>query len=358
MPKPSCDSANREHLAASTQHIAAASRFFRWTAVCYVLGATCYVLGGGCATPPYAIRGTPLPDESASAHQIEQAISAVQGREFAQEGARPMDPSARFGGVGIQQLIDRLSRVTERPALSYRAYLYEDADPNAAALADGRIYLSTGMLDYLHDRGSRADELASVISHELAHTVTQHIVKRYRLLQRQQLLIALVAAGTTAATREASAGAQQAGRLALDAASLLRDIHNSGYSQEQELEADQLGIRYLMRAGFDPQAALELLEDFSRFDNPWPFLRTHPYADVRREYLQRYLTDIGARRPSAQPTPGPSRVVPRLRAETVDRHAIEARRRRLREAQQLYPVGSVSWQNLQRQIEAIEQGTR
>jgi predicted Zn-dependent protease len=85
----------------------------------------------------------------------------------------------------------------------------------------------------------------------------------------------------------------------------------------------------VIKAGFDPKAALALLEDFSRFENPSPFLRTHPYAAQRRADLQRYVSDSGA-------LPATDRI------------------KQLRDAQRLYPVGSVSWKNLQRQIEELE----
>ena len=307
------------------------------------LTATWYlipVLLAGCATPQYTIRQTPVPDESAAAIQIERRISAYQAKDFEQHDARPIGVDERLQGFAVQALVDRLSRVTERPALHYHAYLYRDRDPNAAALADGRIYLSTGLFHYLASRGSRPDELAFVVSHELAHTVAQHLVKRYQYLQRQQLLMALLAAGASVATKNASVGAQEAGRLALDVASMLRDVANSGYSQEQELEADQLRIRYCIHAGFDPRAALDLLKDFTRFDNPWPFLRTHPYITLRRTYLERYLADNGLLSgPAAQP---------------MTQRGGSEQGQRLRAVQKLYPVGSVSWKNLQRQIDALE----
>ena len=69
-----------------------------------------------------------------------------------------MGGTERLGGIPIQQIVDRLSRITERPSLPYRAYVYTDKDPNAAALADGRIYLTTGLLNYLGSRSSKADE--------------------------------------------------------------------------------------------------------------------------------------------------------------------------------------------------------
>ena len=303
----------------------------------------------------------PVPEESAAAIDIERSISAIQAKEFEREGARPIGPDEMLWGFQIPRVIERLSRVTERPNLLYRAYLYTDRDPNAAALADGRVYLSTGMLDYLASRGSRADELAFILGHELAHTVAQHLVKRYRLLQQQQLIMAIVAAGASTVTRDGSQGLEQVGRLAVDAASVVANVAASGYSQEQELEADQLGIRYVMRAGFKPQAALDLLRDFARFETPSPFLRTHPYITTRQEYLQRYLTEPFD---SASPRSGrmPSEVEAELGALTGPaspagppaRSDLDERRGQLLKAQQLYPRGSVSWQNLQRQLDELD----
>ena len=305
-----------------------------WTMVCAIALSLAVI---GCAAPQYAIRGTPAPDESTEAHAIEQSISAEQAREFERRGARPIGQDERVSGFAVQRLIDRLSAVTERSWLRYRALLYRDQDPNAAALADGRIYISTGLMSYLAQRGPSTSlravvseqseveaELAFILGHEIGHTVAQHLVSRYHALEQQQLLMSLVAAGASAATR----GAAGAGQIAMDVASMLQDVANSGYGQSQELEADQLGIRYVIRAGFDPRAALDLLQDFARFDRPSPFLRTHPYVVQRRADLERYLTDIG--------------------------YADRSRAQQLRQAQALYPKESISWKNLQQQIDRLE----
>jgi predicted Zn-dependent protease len=313
----------------------------------------------GCATPQYAIRPTPVPEESSEALEIERTISAVQAEEWTEQGARPVGLDERLGGFAVQRVVDRLSRVTERSALRYRVYLYQDLDPNAAALADGRMYLSSGLLAYLAGRGSREDELAFILGHELAHTVAQHLVKRYRTLQQQELIFAVAAAGASAITRGAS---EAAGRLALQAVSLAREAVHSNFSQEQELEADQLGIQYVIRAGYSPASALDLLEDFARFDSPWPFLRTHPYILERRERLARYLADTG--RLPAPPAGGaqaglspsagarPAGSVGTTSGVAGDGRAGQVNR--LRDIQRLYPRGSVSWTNLQRQIDALE----
>jgi len=334
MPKPNSEWDNVQLTEATTLSS-------RRSDIHHVLSVVCCLLMAGCATSQYAVRPSPVPEETASAHQIEQTISAVQANEFLQKGAHLIRPDEIVRRLPVQSIVDRLSHVTERPSLHYRAYLYTANDPNAAALADGRIFISSGMLSYLASRGSRQDELAFVLAHELAHTVAQHLVKRYRTLQQQQLLMTLVSTGAAVVTQNAGIGVQTAGRLAVDIASLLNNVAISGYSQSQESEADQLGIRYVMRAGFNPRAALDLLQDFERFDSPIPFLRTHPYVAQRREDLRRYLADVGALH-----APAPTRTV----APPIDTERL----RELRETQKLYPIGSVSWKNLQQQIESLE----
>ena len=91
------------------------------------------LLLAGCATPQYAIRPTPAPEESAEALEIEREISAVQAEAFEQLGARRLGWNERVRGLDVQGAVDRLSCVTERPALHYRASLYADDDPNAVA---------------------------------------------------------------------------------------------------------------------------------------------------------------------------------------------------------------------------------
>jgi hypothetical protein len=135
----------------------------------------------------------------------------------------------------------------------------------------------------------------------------------------------------------------------VNAASIVSDVHNSGYSQEHELEADQLGIEYVIRAGFDPAAALEQLKDFERYDSPSPFMRTHPYISLRRQYLERYLNERGALGAPRPPPASAGAPAPRGPVSAESGRAAELRR-----IQRLYPEGSVSWKNLQRQIDAAE----
>ena len=327
---PSSNSALDKRPRSTVHRPRIARRAFQWTVdgrLWTFLALAC----AGCAIPEYALRPEPAPIESAEVHEFERQVSAVQARDLERRGARTIRPGERLWGFDIDRIVQRLSRVTERPSLVYTVRLIPERDPNAAALADGRVYLTNGMLHYLASRGSRESELAFIVGHELAHINAQHLLQRYQYLQRQSLVAELVGLGLAVATREASGTAQQLGVLARDAVTIVNDLAISGYSQQQELEADQLGMRYCLKAGYDPQAALTMVEDFKRFDRPTIFLSTHPYTELRAEYLRRYLQDLKGRAGSLE-----------------DQH------RQLRQAQRLYPPGSVSWQNLQKQLDALD----
>ena len=343
------------------------------------------LLIAGCETinPQYTVRPTPMPVESGDVRQIEQTISAQQAADMEHNGVRAVRLGERVSGFDLQRVLQNVSRQTERPGLPYHILVVPDKDPNAASLADGRVYVTTGMLQYLASRGSNDNELAFILGHELAHTVAQHLVKRYQQIQKEQVAMALVGLGTAVVTRGGGARAQQIADLAKTAAQTVSNVVASGYSQDQELEADQLGIRYMIKAGYDPWSAVAMVEDFQRFDQPGIFLRTHPPTARRLEDLQRYLTESGHPPPSmrrqsqpvsqqfapvaAQPsrlqdrTPTQYQPIPSGAARASSTAPLprassrnDERRRALIEAQQLYPAGSQSWKNLQQQLDALD----
>ncbi len=153
----------------------------------------------------------------------------------------------------------------------------------------------------------------------------------YHQLQQQQLLLTVVGVGTAIVSQQ---GGASLGSLANDAASLIASVLNSSYSQDQELEADQLGARYMARAEYNPRSAVAVLRDFVRFAPDGIFLSTHPNSERRAQDLERFLAETT----SVSSAPA----------------SIEQDRQRLKAAQQLYPVGSLSWRNLQRQLETLD----
>lgn len=117
---------------------------------------------------------------------------------------------------------------------------------NAFAVPGCYIYITRGLLAVV---GSEA-ELASVLGHELGHIVARHAQRQERgSLWRTLGVIAVSLTGSERLTEFAGRAAQFFG---------LR------YSRKQEYEADDLGVNYLRKAGYDVYAAAQMLEDLKR----------------------------------------------------------------------------------------------
>lgn len=155
---------------------------------------------------------------------------------------------------------------------------------NAFALPGGYVYVSRGLLAL----ASNEAELAGVISHEIGHVTARHTAERLSQAQLAQLGVGLVGI-LTGSSAAASAAGQGAG------------LFIQQFSQSQELEADTLGIRYMTKAGYSPDAMtdfLSSLRDNSRFEaeragqNPnkvdeYNMLATHPRTIERVQQAER-----------------------------------------------------------------------
>jgi predicted Zn-dependent protease len=133
-----------------------------------------------------------------------------------------------------------LAKVSELPELQFTFTVLNSPIVNAFALPGGYVYVTRGLLALA---GSEA-ELASVLAHEIGHVTARHAAGRVQQAQRMAL------GGATGR----GAGRDGVGEVGQDATAYVQ-----GYSREQELEADTLGIRYLARAGYDPAAMASFL---------------------------------------------------------------------------------------------------
>ena len=142
---------------------------------------------------------------------------------------------------------------------------------NAFAMPGGYILLSAGLVRAL---GSE-DELAFVLAHEIAHVTRKH---HYQVVQRQRL------------AEQAARGLQNV--AGSDAAKLSRasgEIYARGLDKGAEFEADRLGVEYMTRAGYDPAAALGVLERLMGLAGNDPrtelLFSTHPSPAERFDQL-------------------------------------------------------------------------
>lgn len=179
----------------------------------------------------------------------------------------------------VAGLVGRLVAASDAPNKSVRLTILNSPAINAFALPSGDLYLTRGLITLANDES----ELAAVIAHELAHVTADHA----RLRQRQARAAAL-------ARRVSDVVADPAIKLSTRETA---DLSRAAFSQRQELQADEIGVKTLARAGFDPFAAARFLEAMARFaalpamnaaggTDPG-FLSSHPSTPARVQNAKR-----------------------------------------------------------------------
>lgn len=184
-------------------------------------------------------------------------------------------PQARY----VEQVGRRIaaqSGVAARPA-DYTVTLLNSPVSNALAIPGGYVYVTRQLLALMNNEA----ELAFVMGHEVGHVAARHAQKR----ERGSNIGGLFALGVGLLTGSGTL-AQGAGSLA--------QVAVLGYSRSQERQADSLGLRYLVKAGYDPLAGPEILDQLGQQDRlnaslagrgseaqspTW--LRTHPAPEDR-----------------------------------------------------------------------------
>jgi predicted Zn-dependent protease len=174
----------------------------------------------------------------------------------------------------LTKLVDRLVAASERPDLKYKATILNAPAINAFALPSGQLYVTRGLIGLAND----SSELASVLSHEMAHVIARHADIREDQARRAALVNSVVTDVLTD---------PQVGALALAKSKLAL----ASFSRAQEFEADGIGVGIAARSGYDPFGAVRFLGSMGRFaDLRTPggsegrsldFLSSHPATPER-----------------------------------------------------------------------------
>lgn len=235
------------------------------------------LLAGACAGPN-------LPSLSQANHGY--GASETE-RKLIADSRRLNDELERKGLLLEQaELVAYLKRVGQRVVAAGAAtvqgprfMVMRTPQVNAFALPNGDIYLTAGLLAQLHNES----QLAMVLAHEYAHVELRHALRAYET-RRSSIMAAHIAdlflMGTSLAYLPALAAV-------------------SGYSREQEGEADRVALERLLAAGYDGEAALGVFELLAALDQDdergaWVF-RSHPMHRERIEVLRASLGKAAGR---------------------------------------------------------------
>ena len=147
-------------------------------------------------------------------------------------------------------IMDRI-RPSYVPAAALRVRVVKTDQWNASAMANGAIWVFTGLMDALSD-----DELAIVLGHELTHYTHEHIRRQMSKGTFAQIL------GTGAAIATSQIKNSTAQQVAAFGGQLGLSALMTGYSRDYEDQADRVGLRYVYEAGFDPTKGPGLWQKF------------------------------------------------------------------------------------------------
>lgn len=233
-----------------------------------------FIFLSGCVTAEYNV-ATHKKDIYIYSTDKEIAIGENVSRQVAAQFTLSRNPEylERVNKVG-----SRIAGVCERKELTYYFYVIDDKDEwNAFCLPGGYIYIFTGLLKEL----DTDDELAFVLAHEIGHNVARHHIKKLQAAMGYNLLVL-----ATLPVKK-SPGFYEGVTVAIG--QLM-----AAYSREDEFKADELAVTYMERAGFPPEAAVDVLEKLYVYRKkepirPLSYLRTHPYIPQRIKHIKEVL---------------------------------------------------------------------
>ena len=212
-----------------------------------------------------------------------EAQEVEMGREYdkqivAEMGLYPDDALQAY----VQELGSRLAAHSERPNLPWTFRVVDDPVVNAFALPGGYIYITRGILAHLDSEA----ELAAVIGHEIGHVTARHSVNR---LSRSML--AQVGLGAASIFVPQVADFSEVASAALGVLFLK-------YGRDDEKQSDDLGLRYMRAAGYDPREMAGVFEMLGRVSaasgggGTPEWLSTHPNPENRYERIAAQVAEL------------------------------------------------------------------
>jgi len=156
------------------------------------------------------------------------------------------DPLARY----VDHVGQKVAATADRKDLFLRFYVVDDDTINAFALPGGYIFIHRGLINHMNNEA----ELAAVLGHEAGHVTARHSVQQISKARAYQYGMAITSIFVPIP--------QAVGMLG----DMMATAAIQGYGRDAELQSDELSIRYLAQAGYDPNATIGILKTLKRLD--------------------------------------------------------------------------------------------
>lgn len=253
--------------------------------IALLTAAVTLALGSVCASA----QESRLPDIGSSAAEL---LTPAKQRQY---GAMMLAQLRHYDYLLEDPLIDswldtlgtRLAANSDKPSQPFTFFMLRERQINAFATLGGYIGVNSGLVL----TAEREDEVAAVISHEVAHVTQQHVLRGVERAQRDQLPILLAMLGAIVAAQSAGSNSTDDATMAAITSGLgLMQQRQINYTRSNESEADRIGIQTLSRSHYDPTAMADFfarMQVVSRsnaanwYGETPDYLMTHPVTTTR-----------------------------------------------------------------------------
>jgi predicted Zn-dependent protease len=247
--------------------------------------ALVFALAGPLATA----QESKLPDIGSSASEL---LSPKQEREYGSmmlAQLRHYDYTLEDPLVSgwLETLGTRLAANSDKPRQPFTFFMMRDRQINAFATIGGYVGMNTGLVL----AAEREDEVAAVLSHEIAHVTQQHVLRAVERAQRDQIPLLLAMLGAIAIANSTSGNSSDdATQAVVTGAMAMAQQRQIDYTRSNEAEADRLGIQTLNRSAYDTAAMADFFEKLNArsrtnranyYGETPDYLMSHPVTTTR-----------------------------------------------------------------------------
>lgn len=191
----------------------------------------------------------------------------------------------------LQAYVDRIGKGMARhtegqnPTLPWEFNYVNTDQVNAFALPGGKVFFTRGLAERLTSEA----QMAGVIGHEIGHVTAEHGAQR--IASQTAFNVGVVAAAVIVGV-SGDRDVQRAGAIGIPALAIGGNLVLLKFGREEELEADRLGVRYMVKEGYNPRGQMEVMQVLQRLSGGAKqpeFLSTHPDPGARVQQVEQLL---------------------------------------------------------------------
>jgi len=184
----------------------------------------------------------------------------------------------------VQRVGRRLAKVANRPDFKWEFHTISKNIINAFCLPGGKVYVYTGIKKVVKND----DQLATVMSHEIAHAIARHGAERVSMQQISDIGHSILSLAIKSKVPQYEKVFNTAYNYGTNLGIMLP------YSRKHELEADKIGLILMGKAGYNTKEALKFWQNMKKVtkNNKNDFFSTHPSDDKRIAQIKKFNQNI------------------------------------------------------------------